>query len=126
MTDRPFVVGPQIELIVAPRGGGKSTRLLEWMRAAPEGEHRVCVSHTSDEAMRLYRSTFDTDDNPTWAESWQFIGANELFEPGWSGAVLRGRAPRIVIGVDNLDLILSRIFGWDVGAITLTAPESAR
>ena len=101
-----------MEIIVLPRQGGKTTKMLEWIRGAPEGEHRVIVCPTGQEAMRLLRENPDL-------ESWRFVSMDEVRPGGggWSG-VLYGRGGRMVLGIDNLDLMLSRLFGWEVGAFS--------
>jgi hypothetical protein len=111
----------ELEVAVRSRQMGKTTDLLAWMRRAPEGEHRVLVSHSREEATRLYRSTFSGNDNPTDLESWQFVGINEVLPGAWSG-VLRGRGGRVVLGIDNLDLVLPMLVGlpWPIGALTMT------
>ena len=101
-----------MKVITAGRRGGKTTAMLEWMRAAPEGEHRVCVAHSRDYAMRLLRENPDL-------ESWQFVAPHDITPQAWSG-VLRGRVGRIVLGIDNLDLILGPLLGQEVGAISVT------
>jgi hypothetical protein len=101
------------EIFVGKRRGGKTTVMLEWMRAAPDGEHRVLVCHSGQEAMRLLHENPDL-------ESWQFVGIDEVKPPAWSG-VLLGRGGRVVLGIDNLDLILSRLIPWwEIGAVSLT------
>ncbi len=62
-------------LEVLPRQGGKTTRMLEWMRSAPAGEHRVCVCVTQMEAMRLRRENLDL-------ESWQFVMSTPVHTSG--------------------------------------------
>jgi hypothetical protein len=104
-----------IGISVLPRGAGKTTRILEWMRAAPEGEHRVCVSATQQEAMRLLRENRDL-------ESWQFVGPDDVTAKAWSG-VLAGRGGQVVLGLDNADLILRRLMRWPIGTATWTAPD---
>lgn len=54
------------------RQTGKTTDLLAWMRAAPEGEHRIYVGHSNEAAMALYREHRDE------FESWQFVGLREV------------------------------------------------
>lgn len=111
-----------MRVIIRPRQGGKTTEMLEWMKAAAgdDSQHRICVSHSEHEAMRLYLSTWDEDGNPTWAESWQFVGPREPFaERPWEG-VLRGRGGHIVLGLDNLDLLVGRYAGWPVDIFTMT------
>lgn len=106
-----------IEFHVTGRGGGKTTAMLEWMRAAPVGDHRVIVCHSNQYAMELLRLSRERE---LGLESWQFVGLQELQQGGgWEG-VLYGRGGRIVLGVDNLDLMLPRLFGWPVERITAT------
>lgn len=107
------------ELIIEPRQGGKTTRMLQWMREAPQDEHRVIVCATQREAMRLLRENPDL-------ESWQFVSLDEVKDRdsgAWSG-VLYGRGGRIVLGLDNLDLMLSDLIKWPVDAVSLTDPET--
>ena len=105
-----------MRIITTPKGGGKTAAMLEWMRAAPEGEHRVCVAFSNEEAMRLLRENRDL-------ESWQFVGPDEPKNGGSWSAVLRGRGGRIVLGVDNVDLWLQRQFRFEVGAVSLTVDD---
>jgi len=101
-----------MKAMMAPRGGGKTAAMLAWMRAAPEGEHRVCVCFSAQEAMRLLR------ENPDLA-SWKFVGPDDGRSAGaWSG-VLAGHGGRIVLGYDNLDIWLQSRTGHEVGMVTL-------
>lgn len=102
-----------MRFIIRDRQQGKTTDLLAWMREAPEGEHRICVSHARDRAMQLLRENPDL-------ESWQFVTAEDLRGHGAFSGVLRGRGGRVVLGVDDLDLVLSRLLGWQVGLVTAT------
>lgn len=102
-----------MEFILRPRQGGKTTDMLAWLRAAPEGEHRIIVSQSPKEAMRLLRENPDL-------ESWQFVGFEELSSPTiWAG-VLYGRGGHIVLGIDNIDLILAELIKWRVARVTAT------
>lgn len=106
-----------VKVAVLPRQGGKTTKLLQWMRDAPDGEHRVMLCHSSSEAMRLLRHSRDQD---MGLESWQFVSSGDITDGAWSG-VLRGRGGSIVVGIDNLDMFLQHIVGgWPVGAVTMT------
>lgn len=107
-----------MKLIATGRQGGKTEQMLAWLRDAPEGEHRVLVSHSREEAMRLLR------DNADDLESWQFVTPEEVTPDAWSG-VLLGRGGRIVLGFDNLDLILPRLVGRTVGAVSMTVEDPA-
>jgi len=97
---------------VLSRQGGKTTRMLEWMRSAPPGETRICVCTTGEEAMRLLRENPDLN-------TWQFISFAEALE----GTATRGRDRNLVYGLDNLDIMLSYWFSWPVGMVTMTETE---
>ena len=106
-----------MNIIVLPRRGGKTHRLLEWMRSAPDGEHRVMLCFSAHDAMRLWRQVREQEGNTL--ESWQFVSAGDIKDGAWSG-VLRGRGGRIVIGVDNADMILQRMLEpWTLGAVSM-------
>lgn len=100
----------QAELVILPRAGGKTTRMLEWMRAAPPGEHRVLVCIDQMEADRLRRENPDLED-------WQFKSVGLVKRDLWGSGSLLGR-DRIVLGVDNLDLVLAQLLRWPVGMVT--------
>lgn len=106
-------------MIVTGRGGGKTTQMLQWMREAPQGEHRIIVCPSGQEAMRLLRENPDL-------ESWQFVSLEEVMDrdrAAWSG-VLHGRGGRVVLGLDNLDMMLDRLIYWPVEAFSVTEFES--
>lgn len=105
---------------VTGRRMGKTQKLLDWMRAAPEGEHRVGVFDTPQDAMRVYRETFDEAGEPTWGESWQFVSLDEIRAPGAMRGVLRGRGGTVVVGMDNIDLILQSLSPFQVEFVTAT------
>ena len=88
--------------------------MLEWVRKAPPGEHRVIVCATEQQAMDLYRENQDL-------ESWQFVGPRDIEERGgWEG-VLMGRGGSIVLGIDNADWFIQHAARyWKVGAVSLT------
>lgn len=105
-----------MRVTVLPRQGGKTTRMLQWAREAPKGEHRIIVSPTMEESMRLLRENPDL-------ESWQFVSIREVADNdrrAWSG-VLMGRGGHIVLGLDNLDLIIKYfIHTWPIHRVTIT------
>lgn len=114
MTERVFFGGG--------RQCGKTTKMLEWMRelsdiAAMDDSQPipVMVCHSNDRAMQVYRLTWDESRRPTWAASWQFLGPDEV----------RGSNPwnraRIVLGIEDVDLMLQRLAGgFPVGAWSAT------
>lgn len=111
-----------MKVVQLPRGGGKTTALLEWMREAPEDEIRLFVAVTGAEAQRVYRSTLSAhEDQPRWAQPWQFIGFGELAALGAQSG--RGRK-QIVLGVDNIEMVLARMFHYPVEVVTAsTQPD---
>lgn len=109
-----------MNVLMGVRGSGKTARVLEWMRNAPEGVGRVMVCVSADESMRVYRSTWDDDHNPTDLESWQFVSLRELFGEHVFDGVLRGRRWQIELSIDNLDVQLQRAFRWPVALVTMS------
>lgn len=101
-------------IIIRDRQGGKTTAMLKWIREAPKAEHRVIVTPTRLEAMRLLRENPDL-------ESWQFVTIPEVQSASnaWAG-VLHRHGGHIVLGIDNLDVALSQLIHWPVGALSLT------
>lgn len=119
-----FARGEGWHVVALPRAAGKTTNMLRWLREAPEGEIRVLVSRSSQEAMRVYRSTMVDAIDRMYSEfeSWQFIGIDELRPgPGPLFSAVPGRN-RIVLGVDDLDFILARVMSspWPIRAISFS------
>lgn len=111
-----------MKVLLLPQGQGKTPRLLEWMRSAPVNEWRVGVFHSLEEAHRQMRAAYERGDIPDTYETWQFVALDDVLSG--DGALLSGvnlRGGRIVLGLDNLDLMLRRLIqGWPVGLVTLT------
>lgn len=103
-------------VISRPRQSGKTTTLIKWMQAAPEGEHRVLVSHSHERAMQLLRRY--VREEPSGLESWQFVALDEVLS---AQNRARGRSGRVIFAVDDLDLVISRLLGAEVGAVSLTS-----
>jgi len=104
---------------VGERSTGKTQAPLEWMREAPEGEHRVMVCHSRQSSMAMLRAAREAGLD---LESWQFVCADEVVQSrggGWEG-VPYGRGGAIVLGIDNADLILPSLFQQRIGYITGT------
>jgi hypothetical protein len=108
-----------MKVVALGRQEGKTTKMLQWLREAPEGEHRVLVCVSDREAMRLLRENVGPDSS---LESWQFVGPDEVDPDGWQG-VLMGRGGTVVLGIDNIDLIVSHWLHWPVGAISVTTQQ---
>lgn len=107
-----------MEFHITGRQHGKTTRLLDWLEAAPEGEHRIAVCHNAQRSMDLLHQSRKQGRR---LESWQFVSAEEVARGSrvFSG-VLRGRRGHIVLGIDDLDLTIQNMFQFEVGRITAT------
>lgn len=108
-----------MKFFIADRQSGKTEKIIEWMIDAPEGEHRVCVSHSHQRAMRLLR---ECRERRLEVESWQFVGIEEIDKRTWSG-VLAGRGGHIVLGIDDLDMSIRHLLVWPVGFVTATGEQ---
>lgn len=112
-----------METVVLEPGGGKTTELIAWMQNPIRDQIRVGVFHNADMSMRMlwhYREYCEQEGLPVELESWQFVCWDELLDRGaalW--AAVPGRR-NIVLGLDDLDSVLSRIIGWPVGLVTMT------
>lgn len=91
-------------VILKPRHAGKTTQMLQWLRDTPDG---VMVCATEHEAMRL------REENPD-LEGRRFVSATDARN-------LAGRRP-VVLGVDNIDLVLAALLGHRVGAFSVNYP----
>lgn len=108
-----------MEFIILPRQAGKTHRLIEWMLAAPEGEARIYVTHDQHDAMRMLREQREKGNVPP-LETWQFMSFREIQGAGVLSAVLKFRTQNIVIGVDNVDLILQMMVDFPIRRVTAT------
>ena len=90
------------------RQSGKTTKLLEWV-VEPTDEYRVIMVHSLAEARRIEREL------PK-----EFRSRLVSFEQVKRGEILEG-IPNLVLGIDNLDLYLRRLIGFNVGAVTITS-----
>jgi hypothetical protein len=109
-----------VEIAVLPRGRGKTTLILEWMKdpLKPDDEHRIIVCPNNQRAMQLL------GENREELESWQFVSYQELDQDyagaAWSG-VLMGRGGRVVLALDDVDSYLRHRFGrWEIALITIS------
>lgn len=103
------------EIISLPRGGGKTMRMLEWMAAQPPTQNRVCVTITAHEANRLRNLAREQGLN---IEGWRFVSAGEVKRGTLHGTSFMPT----VLGVDNAELVLSALLGYEVGTLSVT-PE---
>lgn len=105
-----------MRVVQLPAAGGKTTALLEWMRQAPADEIRLLVATSAAEAQRVYESVLRAGER--WAFPWQFVGIGEVL----GLAKQRGRnAKQIVLGVDNLEMVLAQMLHYPVGFVTMTS-----
>jgi hypothetical protein len=93
-----------MRILATGRVMGKTTKMINWMKANPDS---VCVVFAEIEADRLRRENRDI--NPS-----RFVTIT-----GVKRGVLRGK--RIKIGVDNLDIILQDLIGPNIDLVTATA-----
>lgn len=114
----------QMDIVVLPAGGGKTPRLLDWVRSAPDDEIRVAVFHSDKEAHRQMRAAYDREEIPSVFETWQFVSIDEVThaDSGFMWGV-KLRRKHIVFGLDNLDLMLSSFIRWPIGMVTMTGGE---
>lgn len=98
-----------MDIFLSSRQGGKSTRIINWMREAPQDVGRVVVCASAQEAMRMYRSTWNEDGEPTDLESWQFLSWTEAASGALEGVRASGRFHYLEFAIDNADLILETL-----------------
>jgi hypothetical protein len=104
-----------VKVIQLGRGEGKTTALVEWLRAAPVTERRIVVSCSHHEANRLqvmYGEELGHD---------RFVTLAEFMHPMYQDR----RRMESVFAFDNAELFLHLAFGVLVGAIALTPEKEA-
>ena len=114
---------------IAPRRSGKTARMIEWMRRAPEGSTLVLACHSKEAAMaalRDYRASLD-EGQPAELESWQFVSAEEVVKGRYQPYPAAAGLTRLEFGFDNLDLILQGLvpLSYRIGRATLTEEPEA-
>jgi hypothetical protein len=106
-----------IEFDVGGRKIGKTTRMMQWLEEAPEGEVRIMVVHSAHEAQRLAELAESKGyKNVTTSH---FVSYHSL---SW----LRGLHGNIRLGVDNIDLMLHYLFGAPVDRVSATGVDVLR
>lgn len=106
-----------MEVIMLPRGQGKTTELVKWISRAPDREARVGVFLDERLAMWTYREMGGD------LESWQFVSLDTLRHqgPGYMAGVRRsGRYDTMVYGIDDADVAFARMLGERIAAITVS------
>lgn len=90
------------------RQTGKTTQLVRWLGVHPDG---VLVVYSAQERDRILKEYINVDPDRIKTIAAVLEGK------------LRGRNPRPIIAIDNLDLILPQIMGGTIGPVTLTPEE---
>lgn len=116
---------------IAGRQSGKTTKIIDWMRAAPEGVGRVCVCISLMECNRLQREYCywdgEGEDPPGRLETWQFITWEEVVSHRDSlSGITRGRGWTIEYGIDNVEIILGQMSRWPIRFVTATGVDIPR
>ncbi|SRR6266498_750352 len=100
-----------MEIYQAGRQTGKTDHLISWLKFK---SNRVLVVHSAKERARIIKEYPDIDPVKIFT-----------IESVLSGR-MRGVVGNVVIGVDNLDLILPQILGGSVGPVTMTDENQRR
>lgn len=100
------------KVMVAGRGGGKTTQLLKWVDEQPNPADIAVVTNSPQEAARLEKAWMRKYPDPKRPRPRFFD-----MQKARSGA-LYGRNTRIV--VDNVDILLSHLLPYPIDFITTT------
>lgn len=96
-----------MEIFLAPRQGGKTHHLLDWLEAAEEGTGRAIIFPTGRAALYAYRTACE---EARQIESWQFLGWEAAMQPAvLSTVAARGGFTRFEFAVDGAETILSQM-----------------
>ena len=112
-----------MEIFVAPRQGGKTTTLLQWVVDAPQGTARVLVSPTERESNRLVRES-RTSKAFCSAEEWQFVSWEKFTRSGTLPLWATRSFERFEYAIDNLDAIIQQMVlphAHSIGLVTWTS-----
>lgn len=101
------------EVMVAGRGGGKTTAILKWVDEQVSPENIAVVTNSATEAARLEKAWMRKYPDQPKHERPRFVD----MQTARSGA-LNGRNTRIVI--DNLDILLSHMLPYPIDFIATT------
>lgn len=97
-----------MELIYLPRQEGKTTLMLTWVEYDP---NRILLTFSHNEAMRLKKLRPDLKDRIMSYSAWK--NDKKYLLPAYRN---------VVIGIDNVDLVLQDMLG-NVRRITMSTPE---
>lgn len=100
----------ETEFHIAGRGAGKTYDLMEWVMDPDPKEWRIVVVHSVEERTRL-RNQYGTKVGQAHIQTMSTIMRKDF-----------GRAipadHRILVGVDNVEMVLSELLQHDIGRIT--------
>lgn len=95
---------------VTNRRSGKTARMLDWAEAGGEDERRVIVCH-SESAARQLRIRIKHEKREI--DSSQVISVTGLSR-------FHGSRPRVKLGIEELQLVLDNIMGYEVVRVSAT------
>lgn len=101
------------KVMIAGRGGGKTTQLLRWVEAQENPADIAVVTNSAVEAARLEKLWMRKYPDQPKQERPRFVDM-----PTARSGALNGRNTRIV--VDNLDILLSHILPYPIDFIATT------
>ncbi len=101
-----------MNIIHEPRGAGKTTKAIEWLRKHPE---RILITYSHEEENRLKQMYPDCSNRIVDWKS--FMEARKNRGTFFS----RMQNPRLMI--DNADMFIQKIFDWNVTDLTFTKDE---
>jgi hypothetical protein len=104
-----------MEFFVAPRQEGKTTKMVEWLKAAPKDVTRFVVCISEREADRLQREVLGDK-----FQRRRFVSFESLRN---RPDMFRGLG-KVEIGIDDADVILQRMFYEPIMFITVTGTVS--
>lgn len=104
-----------MDFMIAGRGEGKTTALLDWLERAPDGELRVCVS--AHEGASKHKARLAAKQERRVAP-WQFVSIDEVRHR--LPVSLAGRPGRLILGLDDAESILTMLICHPIGAVTAT------
>lgn len=99
------------QIVIRPQGSGKTRELLAWLRTAPKGEERVVVVHDAHKQEHLRRTNPDV-------EAWRIQTC--LGSVRHALRAFPVNPDRVVVAVDDVEMVLSLMLGAPVVLVTAT------
>lgn len=104
-----------IEFQISDRKTGKTTLLLEWIKAAPEGERRLFVAGTVEMAQQAWKRS---EEMGMKLAKHDFVSVNQIVNGNMRGL------KNAILGIDNIDIMLQGLFDhYPVGRVTATGVD---